>query len=64
MMFFARVVPGRKAEVFSLTGALIIQPRAWQFCSYRKGACAIGYTKDLALQAAWRQLDRPREAMA
>lgn len=59
-MFLARVVPGRKPEVFRLTGALFIQPKAWAFCSYRRGACAIGYTQELALRAAWRKLDNSR----
>jgi hypothetical protein len=61
MMFLARIVPGRKAEVFALTGALFIQPRAWLFCSYRQGSCAIAYTRDEALQAAKRKIEQPRE---
>lgn len=60
-MFLARIVPGRSPEVFQLTGALFIQPKSWAFCSYRQGACAIGYTRDEALGAAKRRLEMPRQ---
>lgn len=60
MMFFARVIAGKPPEVFALTDVLLVTPRSWSFVSYRRGACAIGYTRDSALQAAMRRLDMPR----
>lgn len=60
-MFLARIVPGRSPEVFSLSGALFIQPKSWLFCSYRQGSCAIAYSKDEALGAAKRRLEMPRQ---
>lgn len=60
MMFLARILPGREPQVFALSGFLILQPRSWTFCSYRRGACAIGYTKAEAVRAAKRRLEMPR----
>lgn len=62
MMFFARLIAGKQPEVFRLTGVLFIQPKSWAFSSYRRGACAYGYTRDEALAAAKRKLEQPRRA--
>jgi hypothetical protein len=56
MMFLARILSGGKPEVYPLDGALITAPRAWAFCSYRRGACAIHYTEVLAVRTARRKL--------
>lgn len=63
MMYLARVILGSEPQVFHLTGALIMNPRSWSFCSYRRGACAIGYTQSEALQAARRRLEMPKPAL-
>lgn len=56
MMFFARITAGREPEVFALTDVLLVTPRSWSFCSYGKGACAIGATRLQALRMAQRQM--------
>lgn len=60
-MYLARILPGVAPQVYSLTDMLCVAPRSWDFVSYRRGACAIGYTRELAMQAARRRLERPRE---
>lgn len=52
-MFLARLVPGRKPQVYPLIGALHF-PRAWNFVSYGRGAAAIDATQTAALRAARR----------
>lgn len=64
MMFLARLVTGRQPEVFPLTGALYFEPRSWAFCSYRRGACAIAYTRLEALQAARQRLEMPQQRVS
>lgn len=64
MMFFARIVAGSKPEVYPLSGALFLEPKSWLFESYRRGACAFGYTKADALFRAKRRLEMPRPALA
>lgn len=58
-MFLARIVTGRKPQVYPLTGCLCF-PRAWRFVSYGKGAAAIDATQTAALSAA-RRLNRERQ---
>jgi hypothetical protein len=58
-MFLARLIPGRKPQVYPLIGALYF-PRAWRFASYGRGAAAIDQTQTAALTAARRRL-RERE---
>lgn len=50
-MFLARLIPGRKPQVYPLIGALYF-PRAWRFVSYGQGAAAIDETQTAALKAA------------
>lgn len=57
MMFLARVLPGVAPQVYSLTDMLCAAPRSWTFCSYRRGACAIGYTRAEAVMAARDRLE-------
>lgn len=52
-MFLARVIPGRKPQVYCLSGSLHF-PRAWRFVSYGRGAAAIDSTQTAALKAASR----------
>lgn len=56
MMFLARLVPGSPPQVFPLHGHLL--PRAWGFCSYHRGACAIDTTAVRAVRSARAQLRR------
>lgn len=57
MMYLARVVTGRKPQVYPLIGALHF-PRAWRFASYGMGAAAIDATQTAALRAARRLSQR------
>jgi hypothetical protein len=57
-MFLARIVGGRKPEVYTLTGSLHF-PRAWCFMSYQRGAAAIGETPLAAIVAARQMHGRP-----
>jgi hypothetical protein len=59
-MYLARLTLGRAPQVFHLTGALLMAPRSWSFCSYRRGACAIGYTQAEAVRAARVRLGETR----
>jgi hypothetical protein len=59
-MYLARLTLGSKPQVFHLTGFLFAEPKSWSFCSYRRGACAIGYTQAEAVQAARRRLEMPK----
>lgn len=52
-MFLARIVTGRKPQVYPLMGCLYF-PRAWRFVSYGKGVAAIDSTQTAALSAARR----------
>lgn len=56
-MFLARLIPGRKPQVYPLIGALYF-PRSWRFVSYGRGAAAIGETQTAALSAARRLTER------
>jgi large repetitive protein len=57
MMYLARLTLGSKPQVFHLTGFLFAEPKSWSFCSYRRGACAIGTTWTAA--AEWSPLSAP-----
>lgn len=59
-MFLARLQPGMPPQVYKLNGRLFFEPRAWSFVSYRRGGCAIHYTRAQAIRLAQRQLERPR----
>jgi hypothetical protein len=63
MMYLARLTLGSAPQVFRLSGFLFVEPKSWNFCSYRRGACAYGRTSDEALQAARRRLKMPRPAL-
>jgi hypothetical protein len=56
-MYLARIVTGRKPQVYYLTGCLHF-PRAWRFVSYGRGAAAIDQTQMAALKAARQTLRR------
>lgn len=62
-MYLARVQPGTEPQVYYLTDVLCVTPRSWLFASYGRGACAIGYTRDEAVQSAQRRLELPRPAL-
>lgn len=53
-MFLARLVPGEATKLYIVDGHLL--PRAWGFCSYLRGACAIDTTEVRAVRAARAQL--------
>ena len=63
-MFLARIVAGCAPQVYPLQGALFAEPRSWSFVAFRPGACAIGYTRDDAVQRAKRRLEMPRPTLA
>jgi hypothetical protein len=63
-MYLARVVAvsGKQPQVYPLDGTLIMQPRTWLFVHYGgRGACAISYTSALAVSAARRRLEMPKQ---
>lgn len=55
-MYFARIIPGASPKVYPIDGHLL--PRAWGFCSYHRGACAIDTTEVRAVRSARAQLRR------